>query len=192
MKAFCCLELQWNLLSESVRVLGDHWVHDDALWVAMETTTEHPILVANQKPAATETDSAYFLSQSWPMTTFNQRPSTHQNLKSLYHFSFLLSIIVVQHDSPIKQLNLINHCGTPLYTYVPTKNAKLLTPSVGGQWNLGEIGRSAARKSMLLFHTPTVVLVLRIVGLSLITLTCLQEMQNCWHPQLGDNENLAR
>ena len=33
----------------------------------------------------------------------------------------------MQHDSPIKQLNLI---GTPLYTYVPTKNAKLLTPSV--------------------------------------------------------------
>ena len=135
-KAFCCHELQRNLFSESVRVLGDHWVHDDALWVAMETTTEHPILVANQKPAATETDSAYFLSQSWPMTTINQRPSTHQNLKSLYHFSnlselFLLSIIVV-HDSPINQLNLINHCGTPLYTYVPTRNAKLLTPSFTG------------------------------------------------------------
>ena len=74
------------------------------------------------------------------------------------------------------------------YAHMPTRNAKLLTPSVGGQWNLGEIGRSAARKSMLLFHTTTVVKVLRIVGLSLITLTCLQEVQNCWHPQLGDSE----
>ena len=123
----------------------------------------------------------------------------HQLIKTsnLYHFSnlselFLLSIIVVQHDSPIKQLNLINHCGTPLYTYVPTRNAKLLTPSVGGQWNLGEIGIGAARKSMLLFHTPTIVKVLRIVGLSLITLMCLQEMQNCWHPQWNLVENRDR
>ena len=39
-----------------------------------------------------------------------------------------------------------------------------------------EIGQDrigAARKSMLLFHTPTVVKVVTIVGLSLITLMCL-------------------
>ena len=40
-------------------------------------------------------------------------------------------------------------------------------------------------KSMLLFHSPTGAKVGMIVGLSLIMFMCLQQMQNCWHPQLG-------
>ena len=63
-------------------------------------------------------------------------------------------------------------------------------PQLGKQRNLDEIGMGAASKSMLLFHTPSVVKVVMIVGLSLITLMCLQQMQNCWHPQLGEQRNL--
>ena len=53
-------------------------------------------------------------------------------------------------------------------------NAKSLRPFFeGGHQNLGEIGIGAARYRMLPFHTPTVVKVIRIVGLSLFPPMCL-------------------
>ena len=63
-------------------------------------------------------------------------------------------------------------------------------PQLGKQRNLDEIGMGATSKSMLLFHTPSVVKVVKIVGLYLITFICLQQMQNCWHPQLVEQRNL--
>ena len=68
-------------------------------------------------------------------------------------------------------------------TLVPTTNAKSLTPLFkGGQRNYGAIEIGAARYSMWPFHTPSVVKVLRIVGLSLYPLLYLQQMQNRGHP----------
>ena len=45
---------------------------------------------------------------------------------------------------------------------------------------------------MLPFHTPTVVKVLRIVGLSLFPLLCLQQMRNRSHPYLGGTAKFGR
>ena len=45
---------------------------------------------------------------------------------------------------------------------------------------------------MILFHTPTVVKVLRIVGLSLFPFLCLQQMQNSRHPYLGGTAKFGR
>ena len=65
-------------------------------------------------------------------------------------------------------------------------------PQPGEQRNLDEIGMGAASKSMLHYYSilQTVVKVVIIVVLSVITLMCLELMQNCWHPQLGEQRNL--
>ena len=63
-------------------------------------------------------------------------------------------------------------------TLVPTTNVKSLTPLYRGERILGKIGIGAEREQMLPFHTPTVVNLLRIVGLSLFPLLCLQKMRN--------------
>ena len=47
----------------------------------------------------------------------------------------------------------------------------------GGQQNYGAIGIGAAIYGMLPFHTSTVVKVLRIVGLFVFPLLCLQKLQ---------------
>ena len=75
-------------------------------------------------------------------------------------------------------------------TLVPTKNAKSSTPLFRGT---AKFGRDRDRRSkMLPFHTPTLVEVLRIVGLSFIPLLCLQKMRNRWHLYSGGTAKFGR
>ena len=77
------------------------------------------------------------------------------------------------------------------YAHVPTTNAKLLTPSARGATKFGR-DRNGLQQVKVCYYSilHTVGKVVIIVGLSVITFMCLQQMQNCWHPQLWEQRNL--
>ena len=62
-----------------------------------------------------------------------------------------------------------------------------------GQQHLGELGIGAARYQILPFHTPTLIKVLRMVGLSLLpsTLVLTKNAKSLTHSCRGETRNLG-